>query len=248
MHHRSHPFERRNFQTVHVQATGLHCRFLTAEDSPAPERSEGHCSRQGDYSLCRFSEAYLHSLYDGARAELRFKSRGVVLLTSLIRQWQSLDPATGVYLYGGFGPYSPRARSAGLSAEPGGRSSAIERALPPKDYFIATPAMKAAQLGIDFHLHGPLMALFAPEHGFAQACRLAQADLADGVVPAALVAGMFTLEEASEFSRFIPYSQQLVEAVWVQYATHCDQIALSQESPGRFGPLTFNIERSPVHE
>lgn len=233
---------------MHVQAPGLHCRFLTAEDSPDPERSEGHCPRQGAYSLCRFSDVYLHSLYDNARSELRFKSRGVVLLTSLLRQLPPPDPATGVYLFGGFGPYSPRAQAAGLKAEPSARSSAIDRALPPKDYFIATPAMKAAQLAIDFQLHGPLMALFAPEHGFAQACRLARADLADGVVPAALVAGMFTLEEASEYSRFLTGSRHLVEAVWLHYVTHPDQIELCQGPSGRFGPLTSSIERSPIHE
>lgn len=248
MYHRSPWFGRRNPQTVHVQAPGLHCRFLTAEGSPDPERREGHCPRQGEYSLCRFSEAYLHSLYDGARSELRFKSRGVVLLTSLIRQMVPMDPAAGVYLYGGFGPYSPRARAAGLDAAPEARSSAIDRALPPKDYFIATPAMKAAQLGIDFQVHGPLMALYAPEHGFAQAGRLARADLADGVVPAALLAGMFMLEEAAEYERFVPASPQLVEAVWVRYATHADQIVDCPGPSGRFGPLTSNIERSPVHE
>ncbi|MBX3169467.1 MAG: hypothetical protein KF760_18850 [Candidatus Eremiobacteraeota bacterium] len=233
---------------MHVQAPGLHCRFLTAEDSPDPERREGRCPRQGEYSLCRFSDAYMHSLYAGARSELRFKARGVVLLTSLIRQLQPLDAATGVYLCGSFGPYSPRAQSAGLSAAPGGRAAAIERALPPKDYFIATPALKAAQLSIDFQVHGPVMAVFSPEHGFAQACRLARADLADEVVPAALVAGLFTLEEAGEFSRYLSGSRQLVEAVWVQYVTHSEQIVACQGPSGRFGPLTPNIERSPVHE
>ncbi len=233
---------------MHVQAPGLHRLFLTAEDSPDPERRQGHCPRQGEYTLCRFSEAYLHSLYEGARSELRFKSRGVVLLTSLIRQLQPLDPATGVYLYGGFGPYSPRASSAGLSAAPGARSAAIDRALPPKDYFIATPAMKAAQLAIDFQLHGPVMALFSPEHGFVQASRLARADLADGVVPAALVAGVFPLEEVSEFARFLPASPQLVEAVWVQVVTHPDEMVACEGPSGRFGPLTSSIERSPVHE
>lgn len=228
---------------MQVQAPGVHCRFLTAEDTPEPERKEG-----GDSSLCRFSDAYLNSLYAEARSDLRSKSRGVVLLTSLVRQMPALNAATGIYLYAGFGPYSPRAQAAGLAAAPEGRVAAIERALPPKDYFIATPAMKAAQLSIDFQLHGPMMALFSPEHGFAQACRLARADLQDGVVPAALVAGMFMLEEAAEYSRFLPSARHLVEAVWVHYATHCDQILTSQGPSGRFGPLTSSIERSPVHE
>lgn len=221
---------------------------LTADICPDPEIRTGNCSQHGDYSLCLFSDGYLASLYPAARGDLRTKARGIVALTHLIQGWQqshALHPSTGVYLSCSFGPYSLRTQQAVLAAPPEQRLSVLERTLPPKDYFIATPAMKAAQLSIEFALHGPVMALFHADYGLEQAFALARSDLMDGVVEAALVGGVFSLDDPAEVPHHLSASSSLCEAVFFQYASSPGELMDSRGPAGRFGPLTSIIERNP---
>lgn len=199
-------------------------------------------------SLTCFPNTFLQGLYEEARSDLRFKSRGVVLLTHLLRGLfsQPAPPRTGVYLSCLFGPYSPRMQQLALNTPAGpNRLASLERALPPKDYFIATPATKAAQLSIELGLHGPLMALYSPEHGCVQAVELARADLLDGEVDCAVVASLFTLEDDGENPRFLTHHPHLVEAVALQVACAAEDLVDVSGTPGRYGPLTPYWERNP---
>ncbi len=220
-------------------------RFLAADQLPDAEVRPGPLAHT---TLTCFSQTSLQNLYPEARADLRFKSRGVVLLTWLLRDLLAggAPASTGTYLACLFGPYSPRLQQLARDT-PSGRQrlEVLERALPPKDYFIATPATKAAQLSIEFGLHGPLMALYSPEYASQQAVELARADLADGVVEAAVVASIFALEDESEVPRYLNGHTHLVEAVAVQFARSADQLLDAPAKAGRYGPLTSYWERNP---
>lgn len=208
-------------------------RYLTADREEAREGKR-----------C-FSLETLAGLYPNARADLRSKARGVVVLTSLLHQLQEegFHPGTGVFLFCGPGPSSPRTGEALLQSAPEERAAIVERTLPPKDYFISNPAMKAAQVSIEFQLHGPWMAFLSPQHGFAQACRLAQDELVDGALPAVLIGGIFALDDPAESRHWpVPSQGELVEAVVVQYARTPQEVFVGETLIGKYGPLTRWLE------
>lgn len=216
-------------------------RVSLCADSPglSPEARQ----EKGLQLVC-FSEVDLLALHPGVRGELRTRSRGLVVLISLLRALQpDWHPFTGVYLYCGPGPSSPRAQQEILAAPASQRAAVLERALPPKDYFISNPAMKAAQLSIEFQLHGPWTAFLSPHHGLIQAWECARNDLLDQVVPAALVAGLFALDEPSELSHHTGRADRLVEAVWAQYSLRAEELLRPEGASGPYGPLTGVLGR-----
>ena len=221
------------------------CRYWTADGSPLTETV---VTKGREYVLSRFSEEFLLSAEPSARSQLRSKSRGVVLLCALIRELQKempLPASTGVYLFCGFGPCNPKTQEVAMQAPPSERWALIDRALPPKDYFISNQGLKAAQISIEFGLHGPWMAFISPEFGLAQAFHYGQSDLRAQVVEGALIGGIFTFDEPSESAAYFRESTQLSECVWLQYAAQADQIRQFPEGPlGKYGPLTTIIERT----
>lgn len=200
-------------------------------------------ARADDPLLRRFSDAYLQQRVPDAPAQLRSKSRGLVLLCALVRELTAvgtLDSETGVYLFSGPGPSNSRVQQIAAREVGPDRLNLIERALPPKDFFVANPAMQAAQVSLEFGLHGPWMTFHSLQHGFSQACHYARCDLRDGAVPAALVGGMFMLDD----------SRNQTECLFVQYATAAQDIVDPGEPrhDGEYGPLTALIERICPHE
>lgn len=126
------------------------------------------------------SAAAAERILEERRPELRSKAAAVVVLSSLLRGLD-MHPDTAVYLACHHGPVHARTQELVLAGEP---IEVAERALPPKDYFVSNPSMKAAQLSMEFGFHGPWTAFTRLE----QAKEHAQSDLEDGVVPAAVVA------------------------------------------------------------
>lgn len=172
----------------------------------------------GDQADGRFSDEYLQANVPNAAVELRSRAKGVLLLCALIRELRrevEFRSETGVYLYSR--PGSSNARVQEIAAREAGaeRLHLLERALPPKDFFLANPAMHAAQLSLEFALHGPWMTFHTPLHGLAHACHYAAGELRDGTVPAALIAALEMLEEPQPERR---------ECLFVQYVTRTDEI------------------------
>lgn len=152
------------------------------------------------------------------RAELRSKARGVLWVSWLIRQLPALHPETGCYLTFAPGPVHAPLMAALESAAD--RVAVLEKSLPPKDYFIANPAMKAAQISIEFQLHGPWMCFPNSLH---DCYRYAELDLRTGQVPAVLVGGFYEGES---------------ECAFIQYATRPEELLACPVVNGRFGPFT----------
>lgn len=228
-------------------------RTLTA-DHPCPLEEFGNAGPpldftvrlHGPHELCCFSDDYVASMHAGARSDMRSKSRGVILLSALIRDLQRDLPMhanTGVYLYCGPGPSHSKTQQQVLTVPAWERAATIEKSLPPKDYFISNPAMKAAQISIDFQLHGPWTAFLSPQFGLDQALSCAHNDLLDGVSEAALVGGIFALDEPGELATYLVGSHHLVESIFVQYATRAQDILCAPGPLGKYGPLSPLLQK-----
>jgi 3-oxoacyl-(acyl-carrier-protein) synthase len=113
--------------------------------------------------------------------------------------------------------------------------------MPPKDYFIANPAMKAAQLAIEFRLHGPWATFTSLHSGFQQAVHQAKRDLSRGIVPAALVGAFFGLDDPAEL--WAAEDRTYCEAIWTQYARDPAELVNISDCWGKYGPLTSELGR-----
>lgn len=191
----------------------------------------------------RFSDELLMGCHPQASLELRAKSRGVILLGSLLRNLDT-PSSSALYLACQSGPTHPRLAEASRLSASEQRLAALERALPPKDFFVANPAMKAAQLSVEFGWHGPWIAFHSCADALARAAAAARLELEEGVVEAAVLAGMFLLDEPLE----VPPGARCSEAVFVQVARRPEEL-LDVEGPwGRYGPLTAVVERIQQYE
>ncbi|MBT9582201.1 hypothetical protein IV102_02560 [bacterium] len=200
--------------------------------------------KHGAISLTLFSEENIASHSPTCRSELRSKCRGVVLLSALVRsllQERPFLPETGCYLCFGPGPVHAKTQQAMLEADETQRLDVLEKCLPPKDYFVANPAMKAAQIAIEFQLHGPWASFLSPTAGLQQACYYARQDLVSGQVPAALVGGFLGLDDTTDV--LDTKESTLSECAIVHYATSPDHLADEPVAEGRYGPFTRMIGR-----
>lgn len=172
----------------------------------------------GDGPDGRFSDIYLQQRVGNAAMEMRSRFRGVLLLCALIRELQEevpFHPDTGVYLASHPGPSHPKLQEIAAQESGPARLGLLERALPPKDFFVANPAMHAAQVSLEFGLHGSWITFHSPARAFDQACYYARGELRDGTVPGALVAAIHTLEDR-------PHNGK--ECLFAQYATKPHEI------------------------
>jgi hypothetical protein len=166
------------------------------------------------------------------------------LLSALVRslaQEHPFPPETGCYLYFGPGPVHAKTQQALLEADDAHRLEVLEKSLPPKDYFIANPAMKSAQIAIEFQLHGPWVSFLSPAQGLQQAWFYARQDLQLGQVPAALVGGFFGLDDTTDILGLS--EDTLSECAFVLYATSPDSLQDEQGTTGRYGPFTSMVGR-----
>jgi hypothetical protein len=161
-----------------------------------------------------FSDAFLQARVPNAASEMRSRSKGVLLLCTLVRELAgdvAFHSESGVYLFSAPAPSSARVQEIAAREVGPERLTMLERALPPKDFFVANPAMHAAQISLEFGLHGPWMTFHTPQHGFSQACHYARGELRDGTVPGAVLAAIH-----------MPLSGS--QGLFVQYATSADEL------------------------
>jgi len=213
-------------------------RYLTADqDSLAGRR----CPLS---QACLFSEEDLIVRVPNARSEGRAKARGVLWLNWLIGQLSremELHPDTGCYLTFAPGPVHAPLGAALEGAADQERLAILERSLPPKDYFLSNPAMKVAQVAIEFQFHGPWMCFPSISSGLHDCYRYAGLDLRCGQVPAALVGGFFALDDGRHLE-----GSPLSECVFLQYAVRAEELLPCPIVDGKYGPFSGLVASSSV--
>lgn len=222
--------------------------YLTADqDSLSGRRCE--LSRGARTAqVCLFSEQDLIARVPNARSEARSKARGVLWLSWLLRELsreRELHPDTGCYLTFAPGPVHEPLRALLQEAGDQERLAILEKSLPPKDYFLANPAMKAAQISIEFQFHGPWMCFPSLARGLHDGYRYAGLDLRCGQVPAALVGGFFALDDERHLDGL--GGSSLCECAFLQYAISAEELLPCPVVDGKYGPFSGLLASFGVH-
>jgi hypothetical protein len=215
----------------------------TARDTPGALCRTTFFPVCGERRTWHFADEFLQRLspFRPLETQLRATSRDVILLSGLVRELLADGPIheeTGLFLSLSHGPYHRKTLELSLAAAPEERLTVLEKNLPPKDYIVNYPSLKAAQLAIEFGLHGPWVAFLSPVHGLGQAQRQAGLELKAGSAGAVLVGGAFLLDEPAELGARICEQEELSEWVTMQYIERSEELdftpsqSLSEERRG----------------
>ena len=218
--------------------------FVVADRQP--NRTQSLMIQKKEIQITTFSDEYFSSIPFYNPAQTRSKSKGLIVLLETIRKLKlktQINQASGIYAHCLAGPFNRKIFDHANQMSYDEKLAYITKNLPPKQYFIQHPAMKVAQIPIEFKLHGPWIT-FGSDHGFQQSWEQAMRDINDKVVPSALICTLFSLDDAIELQGFADHSNNLIEACAVFYVDGgSDDYDRPAFKFGKYGSLTGFLEK-----